>query len=57
MRPVIIGFSDASVVVPDHSSCEGVVVTDVKDSLVVGIKSDPLTPPYLVAARLYYFVK
>jgi hypothetical protein len=51
MRPVIIGFSDASVVVPDHSSCEGVVVTDVKDSLVVGIKSDPLTPPYLVAAR------
>ena len=29
----------------------------VKDSLVVGIKSEPLTPPHLVAARLYYFVR
>ena len=52
MRPVIIGFSDANVVVPVDTSCQGVVVTDVKDNLVVGIKSDPLTPPYLVVAQL-----
>eukprot|EP00092_Neocalanus_flemingeri_P040427 GFUD01044028.1.p1 GENE.GFUD01044028.1~~GFUD01044028.1.p1 ORF type:complete len:711 (-),score=264.14 GFUD01044028.1:62-2194(-) len=51
MRPVIIGFSPASVVVPEHPSCQGVVVMDVVGDLVVGSKSDPLTPPHLVVAR------
>jgi len=52
MRPVIVGLSDGSVVVPGDESCHGVVVTDVLDTLVVGVKSDPLTPPHLVAASL-----
>jgi len=52
MRPLIIGLSDGSVVVPGHESCHGVVVTDVLDTLVVGVKSDPLTPPHLVVASL-----
>jgi len=52
MRPVIIGMSDGSVVVPGDSSCHGVHVTDVLDNLVVGVKSDPLTPPHLVVANL-----
>jgi acylaminoacyl-peptidase len=52
MRPVVIGVSDGSVVVPGDASCQGVVVTDVLGDLIVGVKSDPLTPPYLVAAFL-----
>ena len=51
MRPVIIGFSPASVEVPQDSSCQGVVVMDVLGDLVVGSKSDPLTPPHLVISR------
>merc|ERR1719244_474812 len=52
MRPVIIGLGDGSVLVPGDESCHGVVVTDVLDTLVVGVKSDPLTPPHLVVASL-----
>jgi len=51
MRPVIIGFNGPTVEVPQHPSCQGVIVTDVVADLVVGIKSDPLTPPHIVLAR------
>merc|ERR1719474_496398 len=52
IRPVIVQIGSGNVKVPANPSCLGVTVTDVKEDLVIGIKSDPTTPPHLVFARI-----
>ena len=48
---MIVQIGSGNVKVPADPSCLGVTVTDVKDDVVIGIKSDPTTPPHLVFAR------
>ena len=50
--PIIININTGLVTVPPSPSCHGVEVLDVAGDLVLGKKSDPVTPPYLVVARL-----
>ena len=52
MVPIIININTGLVTVPSSPSCHGVEVLDVAGDLVLGKRSDPLTPPYLVVARL-----
>ena len=52
MVPIIININTGLVTVPSSPSCHGVEVLDVTADLILGKKSDPVTPPYLVVARL-----
>ena len=51
MVPIIIDIHTGLVTVPTSTSCYGVEVLDVVGDLILGRKSDPVTPPYLVIAR------
>ena len=49
--PIIIDIDTGLVTVPTSTSCYGVEVLDVVGDLILGRKSDPVTPSYLVIAR------
>ena len=51
-RPMFINVETKEVTVPGDESCLGVEILDVTSDLIVGRRSDPLTPSHLVTARL-----
>ena len=51
MVPIIVNINTGLVTVPSSPSCHGVEVLDVTADLILGKKSDPVTPAYLVVAR------
>ena len=51
-RPLLVDVVGGGVVVPSSPSCAGVQVLDCSHDLVLGVRSDPVTPPHLVAARV-----
>jgi len=52
MVPIFINIDSSEVTIPSSASCHGVEVLDVAGDLILGKRSDPLTPPHLVLARL-----
>ena len=52
MRPVFIDLNTGEVSVPGDESCLGVEILDVDSDIILGKKSDPLTPDHLVIANL-----
>ena len=52
MRPILINIATGEVTVPEDQSCQGVEILDVADGIILGRKSDPVTPTHLVVAKL-----
>ena len=51
-RPMFINVETKEVTVPGDESCLGVEILDVTSDMILGRRSDPLTPAHLVTARL-----
>jgi len=51
-RPVFINITKKEITVPGDVSCQGVHILDVANNIILGSKSDPLTPPHLVVANV-----
>ena len=52
MRPMFVDLDTGHVTVPGDDSCLGVEILDVSSHLILGKRSDPLTPDHLVIANL-----
>jgi len=52
IRPVFVDLNTGEVSMPGDESCLGVEILDVDSDIILGKKSDPLTPDHLVIANL-----
>jgi acylaminoacyl-peptidase len=49
--PLLVDLATSTASVASHPSARGVTVLDTRQGLVLGSRSDPVTPPHLVVAR------